>query len=350
MMKPRVIIADKDLNYIAPLLHRFAEELFDKIELEIISDTDYFHELFSSPQEVAVLILSEELYGESVHRHNIGQIFLMTEQPWSRQDTAQEVNQIYKYTNVQTIFSTIIGKSASVLSVPQIDSSQPKIVLVYSASGGVGKTTIAMGISAFLAENYKRVLYINADRLQRFQWILENKMPIAAPEAYTALARSPGFESVRHCVRHEIFSYLPAFRAGLLSLGLNYSVFRTIADDAKGSGEYDYIVVDADSTFDEEKTAMMQSADKVIIVVDQTIGSVCAANLLYANINGVSADKYIFACNRFDKDRENALVSSTVPPKFLVNEYVPCFPDSAHLKIADLSLNQGIQRIAFLIA
>lgn len=41
MGKPRIIIADADVNYILPLQLKFAEEFLDEIDLEIISDPSY---------------------------------------------------------------------------------------------------------------------------------------------------------------------------------------------------------------------------------------------------------------------------------------------------------------------
>ena len=80
MSKPRIIIADTDISYIIPLQQKFIEEYFEKIDLEIISDPSYYELFFSSPQKADVLIVSEELYSTKLQRHNIGNIFLMTEQ------------------------------------------------------------------------------------------------------------------------------------------------------------------------------------------------------------------------------------------------------------------------------
>jgi hypothetical protein len=48
MKKPRIIIADEDYNYIIPLQLRFIEDMFEKIELEIITDPVYFASLFQN--------------------------------------------------------------------------------------------------------------------------------------------------------------------------------------------------------------------------------------------------------------------------------------------------------------
>ena len=43
MASPRIIIADSDINYIAPIHLKFVEEFFDKIQLEVITDKDYYY-------------------------------------------------------------------------------------------------------------------------------------------------------------------------------------------------------------------------------------------------------------------------------------------------------------------
>ena len=42
MARPRVIIADTDLNYVSPLQLKFAKEFFEQIDVEIITSAEYF--------------------------------------------------------------------------------------------------------------------------------------------------------------------------------------------------------------------------------------------------------------------------------------------------------------------
>ena len=157
MSKPRIIIADTDISYIIPLQQKFIEEYFEKIDLEIISDPSYYELFFSSPQKADVLIVSEELYSTNLQRHNIGNIFLMTEQYSENQMREVDVNTIYKYTSIKEIFNVIVGKGAASLSVSNNARKETQIIVVSSACGGVGKTTIALGISACLNKNYKKI-------------------------------------------------------------------------------------------------------------------------------------------------------------------------------------------------
>ncbi len=351
MIKPRIIIADTDESYIVPLQLKFVEDFYDKIDLEIITDKEYFDELFSVSQKADILIVSEELYDISMQRHNISYVFLMTEQNEEEQTADLNVNRIFKYTSIKEIFNEIIGKSAEIFNIEKAAKKETQVVLVYSACGGVGKTTVAMGVSACLEKNYKKVLYLNADYLQSFQRILDNQTPISASDVYAKLASVSDdiYNDIKHVIRKEQFSYLPPFKAALISLGLNYSIYEKLVLSAKRSNEYDYIVIDADSAFDEYKARLFGIADKVIIVTEQTASAVYATNALVSNVTGMNGEKYIFVCNNFNKDEENALISPLMIMKFTVSDYIEHLNRYDQIKCADLVKDNGIQKVAFLV-
>lgn len=351
MVKPRIIIADTDDSYIIPLQLKFVEDFFEQVDLEIISDSNYFDNLFSIPQSADILIVSDELYTESLQRHNVSHVFVMNEQFEEDQTGDLNVNHIFKYTSIKEIFNEITSKSADVLKIKKNGKQETQVVLFYSASGGTGKTTVAMGVSASLTMNYKRVLYINAARLQAFQHMLENHSPVTASDVYARLSSPTDtiYNDIKHVIRKELFSYLPPFKAALMSLGLNYSVFEKIIASAKKSGEYDFIIVDADVSFDEDKAALFNISDKVVILTTQSFSSVLATNILVSNVNGANSDKYIFVCNNFDKESDNALISPNIALKFNVSEYIEHFVHYESMKPDDLSKESSIQRTAFLI-
>lgn len=351
MAKPRIIIADTDINYIIPLQLKFVEDFFELVDLEIITDEDYFNELFSTPQQVDVLIVSEQLYEHSVQRHNISHIFLMTEQYEEDLTADLQVHNIFKYTNIKEIFNEIIGKSCEVFKIDSDIKQDTEIILVYSACGGVGKTTVAMGISACLTKNYKRVLYINAGHLQSFQRLLDNESPISSSDIYVKLSMPSDnvYADIKHVIRKELFSYVPPFKAALMSLGINYSLYKNLILSAKKSTDYDYIIVDADSTFDEDKAELFELSDKVIIVTEQTASSVYATNVLVSNVTRINGEKYVFVCNNFKQDRHNALISPVYTMKFTVSDYIEHNDRYDLMKCADLIKDKGIQKTALLV-
>ena len=351
MAKPRIIVADTDISYIIPLQLKFVEDFFEKADIEIITDKEYFDTLFSSPQRADILVISEELFSPAMQRHNISHIFVMNEQYEEDQTAELNVNHIFKYTSIKEIFNEIASKSADVLKIDKASKRETQVILFYSASGGVGKTTVAMGVAASLTKNYKRVLYINAARLQVFQHMIENHSPITAADVYAKLAAGGEniYSDIKHVIRKELFSYLPPFKAALMSLGINYSIYEKIILSAKKSGDYDYIVVDTDVTFDESKASLINISDRVVIITNQNLASVLATNILVSNINGIGADKYIFVCNAFDKEADNTLISPNVTLKFSVNDYIEYFQHCEKMSPEDISRENSIQKIAFLI-
>lgn len=351
MASPRIIIADRDINYIAPIQLKFIEEFFDKIQLEVITDKNYYDEYFSNPRKVDILIVSGDFYDSSVKKHNITHIFVMTEEQ-EEEDTAElTVNKIYKYTSIKEIFNEITGKSNDILNMYVEKKKEPEIVLVYSASGGRGKTTVAMGICSCLTKNYKKVLYINASYIHTFQRLLDNPVPISSSEVYSSLIRGGEslYHDIKHVIRKESFYYLPPFKTSLLSLGLSYSLFFKIANEAKQSNDYDYVVVDADSKYDEDIAELLNVSSKVIVVTNQNEASVYSTNILISNLNGINSEKYMFICNDFNKDCDNALISSAVKPQFIVSEYIEHIEHYDRMRIKDLEKISGIQKTAFLI-
>ncbi len=351
MAKPKMIIADMDINYLFPLQQKFVEEFFEKIDLEIITEEGYLKQFFSMPQRAEILIISENLYDNMLLRHNIANIFVMTEQPQEEQTAQLNVNYIFKYTSIKEIFNEIVGKSAVSLKLDNVEKKETQIIVVSSACGGVGKTTVALGVAACLHKNYKRVLYINAERLQTFGRMLDNKAPISTVEVYAKLTNpSPNiYQDIKHTIRQEGFCYFPPFKAAIMSLGISYEIYTKVATAAQTSGEYDYIILDTDSVFDEEKTKLLKLADKVMIVTNQTETAVFATNMLAANINGIGSDKYVFVCNNFDKNSYNALVSSGTELKFAVNEYIEHFSHYETMHIESFTREGSMQRVAFLM-
>lgn len=353
MDKPRIVIADEDLYYVIPLQLRFVEEMFDQIQLEIITDRLYFETFFQEPQEIEILIVSESLYRDDLQRHPINHGFIMSESIDSI-DTQAENNRfkrIYKYTNIKDVFSAIHsamqGFSASTVGI----KGDPKIILVTSALGGVGKTTISMGIAAALSNHMKKVLYINVDYLQTFQCLLSNQTPINDNSFYLELSGdvSLAYSKMRHLIRKEDFYYIPPFKRAMLSLGIPHSIGIDIAKQAQVSKEYDFVIVDSDSSFDQDKIDLISTADQIVFVTTQTEVSAFALNRLMKNLNLPDSEKITIVCNQFDQNMENALISSENEHEFFVSNYVKTMENYWDMRLTKFSNSSEIQKIALML-
>lgn len=350
MDKIRIVIADTDEHYILPLQLKFIKEYFSKIDLEIITQREYFDQLFSTPQEIDILILSENLYSVTIHKHNIKKIFVMTEQQQSK-DYRSDIIQIYKYTNIKEIFNKIMGQSEESIVSSPLSRKGCQVILVDSASGGTGKTTISLGLCACLSHSFKKVLYINVSHLQMPSPLLDKTEYINSLDLYAKLklADYNRYEILKNYIKNIGFQYLPLFRSSLLSLGINYSIYQEIILSAARSQDYDYIVVDADNVFDENKTKLIELADRVILVTKQNVSSVYSLNTLLENIDIGNSDKYLFVCNDFKENKDNYNLSRFNKARFKINEYIQHLNAYDQMKINDLAEDISIQRLTYLI-
>lgn len=349
MNKPRIIIADTDKHYILPLQLKFIQEYFNKVDLEIITNKEYFDHLFSKLQVADILIISEDLYSMAVHKHSINKIFLMTEDDQMK-EFGNNVVQIYKYTNIKEIFNRIMnGSNESIIPSP-VSKKECQVILVESACGGVGKTTISLGLSACLARNYKRVLYINASRLQIPSPLFEEEY-ITSLDTYAQLRMDSRncYSLVRNQIKNCEFNYVPLFRSALMSLGLNYSIYEELIKSSAKSGDYDFIVVDSDNVFDELKIKLIDLADKVILVTNQNKKSVYSLNAFLENVDISNTDKYLFVCNDFVEDKDNLNLSSLNKMNYKINEYIKHIKDYDQLNVSDLTNDLNMQKITYLV-
>lgn len=349
MGKPRIVIADIDENYIAPLQQKFIETFFDKIDLEIITEKKYFDFLFSSPQKMDILVVSEDFYSIELQRHNIENVFLMTEQPADGHTSDLLATKIFKYAkNVKEIFNEIIGSGSDSISVKTEMKRQTQTVLVSSASGGAGKTTVALGIAACLSQAHKRILYIDAEYIQNFQYFLSNKAPISNELlSKFHIGNEELYAEIQRYIRRELFEYLPPFRASISSYNISFGIFSYLIEQIKDMNVYDFIVVDTDSAFSDEKGDLIDRADKVFIITRQDFYSVYKTNCMLNNINYSDAEKFMFLCNAFQTEYENALLDTDSQSRFMANEYIHWIPECEKMRLEELAKVDGLQKIAY---
>ncbi len=347
MSKPLVVIADTDENYLMPLEYKFLETLGDKIELEIISDRAYYEEFFSAPRTAEIVAVSEKLYSRELLKHNINSLFVLAEENDAGSTAELSVSKIFKYTGVKEIFNELIYRSRDSL-FDDSSEKETKIITLYSAIGGSGKTSMGLGLASCLAQNHRRVLYVNTETIQGFSYYLADKtgMPNEGVRAIRE-DKQHVYNNVKYFIRKEGFAYVPPFAAALDALNLEKSIYLNLIKNAKASKEYDFIIVDVEAGYDKEKMDFLQLADKAAIVLLQDEFSVYKTEYLLHNIDLHDREKYLFICNCFQEEKENAYVNSQMQKKFSMNEYVE-YASEPIRNIKELSMLKGIQKLAYM--
>ncbi len=349
MGKPRIVIADEDEDYIVPLQKKFIDTFFDRIDLEIITEKNSLGLLFSTPQKIDIMVVSEKLYSIELQKHDIKNVFLMVEQLSDVQIDDATVKRIFKYTkNIKVVFNEIIGSSLETLKIDKEIKKQTQTIIVSSASGGAGKTTIALGIAVCLVQAHKSVIYIDAEFIQSFQFFLNNATSMSneiIPKFQ--IGNETLFKDIQKHIQKELFEYLPPFPAAISAYNINFEVFSNLINQIKTANIYDFIIVDTDSTFNDDKGDLIDNADKVFIVIRQNRYSVYKTNCMLKNINYSDTDKFLFLCNAFKPERENALLNTENYPLFIINEYINWINECENMKLEKLANIDSLQKIAY---
>lgn len=347
MSKPKIVLIDDNLRYVFSLQAKLGETYLNDIDLEVITERAYYHEYFLEPKSIDLLIIDEKFYESSINKHNIKKVILLTEDEDLITGNNGNVFHIYKYSNIRDIFNVINSRSVGLRSSNHVQNGT-KVILVTSAVGGVGKTTIALGLSMALEKDYKKALYIDAESFQTFNYLIDHPSLLNGNDLVEMTDSESLCDYMRSHIVDDRLCYLPAFNMPIVSFGLSFDLYKVFIGAIKKTEDYDYIIVDSDSTFNEDKVELMGCADKVIFVTNQTRKGCYATNQIIKHISEINDGKYLFVCNRFNKKTEIAPIREELDINYPISEYVENYSEE-EIELHVLPQLNGIKRISILL-
>lgn len=340
MEKISVIIIDSNQKYLFPLEFKFMNELQDNVEVTLISDPEYFRFFFEEPKTATVLITSEEFYTAELWKHNITRIVVLEENNENAHLDDDGTVYLDKYMSVDGVFS-VISQIVPEMTALQKERKETEIILVGSAAGGTGKTTVALGIGAALVNKYLRVLYVNAAQINSFTHMLKDKTPLPGETNFALLERDKVYENLKPYLRKEELTYLPPFANALMSYGENLSLYADFVSAAKESGDYDIIIVDMETSLDSSKTRLIELAGRVLMVMRDSAASIDVTNSFMKNVSKAD-EKYAFICNGAQAD------TMTHSTDFAVSAFIRPIDSIEELGLEQLGRIDDIQKAAYL--
>ena len=322
-----IVLCDEDERYLVPLELKFTEEFGEKAEIIVITDKEYLKSFFSTPQNIDVLIINEDLYDEEYEKQDISNVFLLSEVDNSMQTENMILKRIYKYTSVKQIYNDVVNNMSSetLKTIGDRENNETEFIMVYSPSGGSGNTLVSMGIAGALSKCNKRVLFISTEVLQGFNYYLSNNEYISNNfEKHLHNHSENIVEVLKGAIRKECFDYLLPFRQATNSYNIKLDDYRYLLESLRKSGDYDYIVVDTSCELSNSKTKLMSFCHKVIVVTMQNKVSTAKLERLINNIDCSDRNKFMFICNKYMDSEVNYLIKNpatnaiTIPAKSII--------------------------------
>ncbi|MGL4655771.1 MAG: AAA family ATPase [Sarcina sp.] len=321
MNKINMVVVDQDERYVTAIEYIFVEKSRDIIDLESITDLRYLDEFFSVPREIDILIINERLYSDNIKRQAISNIFLLSEELPKNDDTGVlNLYVLYKYSSVRDIHNEVMNKS-------KLDkvrrTNETKIITVYSPGGGTGKTTVALGMAGAISSSNKKVLYVNTETLQNFNYFI-NREAFINNVKFENLFINRDEELINYFseVKGEHkFDYLLPFRQSLSGVGIGLNEYLFFLERIKEMKKYDFIIVDTSSDFTIEKSKLMGESFRVLVVTTQSLNDTYKLNSLKQNIDCTN-ERFIFICNKYDERLNNYLIDEKYLSGVNIGEYI----------------------------
>lgn len=346
-----VVLCDEDERYLVPLELKIAEEFGDKVELIAITEKEYLKFYFSTPQDIDVLIINEALYEEEYEKHNINNVFLLTEEDEAMNTEDISLKKIYKYTSIKQIFNDIISNMSSktIKNISSKEKDETQFIMVYSPSGGTGNTVVSMGIAAALSKCNKKVLFISTESIQSFNYYLKNKAYLSNDFARELQSHGENLlGSLRKSVNKEIFDYLLPFEKSTNSYNVTLDNYIYLLDALRYSEDYDFVVLDTSSQFSNNKTKLMSLCHKVIMVSMQSEDAAVKLSRMMDNIDCSDRNKFIFICNKYNENKVNYLIKNPDINNIAISEYIPYFNEEI-ISMEALANNKHFKKLAYTI-
>jgi Mrp family chromosome partitioning ATPase len=161
-MRIKLLIASTENDYTGHMSNRILEHHVDAIDVTICSSPELLAEQLSAKKfDVALL---EESFIEAADLSGIHLPILLWSEDENAVDAGTELIKIRKYQKVSSIVAEVLEKYAKVSTDRRFsDPDKAMITAVWSPSGGVGKTSVALAYAAKKALEGKQVLYLSLE-------------------------------------------------------------------------------------------------------------------------------------------------------------------------------------------
>lgn len=222
--------------------------------------------------------------------------------------------------------------------------SAARLVMFYSASGGTGKTTVAVTVSRLLAASGKRVLYLCTSAYQTFGKLLGYTETVDDD----SIAELKEFHQVRQFIKREGFEFLPEIRRTSISAGtgITDSRYIDIISKALVSDRYDIVVIDADSAIDDLNKWLIEKCDQLFVITKQDDRSYMGTKMFADLVSVIAANKITYICNDYQEYEHDAIADEGAFGGLDVAVRVEHFKNYDKLTVDDLVKAESLKAVA----
>lgn len=275
MQKINLVIADSDTRYLDLLVSYIrTSDYAGRFTVKTFSNRDNFHLFLSLPTGMDLFLVSLDMLKELGDNALKNATILLTEDNTAN---SHEFHSVYKYQPLNQLLTQALAfyLERDEQGYQKVRGNRKTtVVSVYSAQGGIGKTTTAANLAVQLAGQGKKVFYLNLEYL--------NYTPFSSQEGQTGsyskvlyyLKANPRqlmsqFESLKQHEPNYRVDYFEPVEVSQEMLHMTREDAEMLVDVVVEKAFYDFLIIDLDSSVHERVIGAMEKSDLVLwLVID----------------------------------------------------------------------------------
>ena len=317
-MKIKLAILEKDQGYLNRISMVFSTKYADKIELYSFTDLKVALEVLDI-KKIDVLIANEifEIDPKFVPKRCGVAYFVESVDV----DTIGEYRAICKFQKIDLIYKQILSiysENAGNISGLKFGDDTCKIIIFLPVSGGVGSSSMAAACAKNFASKGKRVLYLNLERFCGADVFFDAEGQFDMSDIIYSLKSKKAnlamkLESSVKQANNGVYFFSQS-KLALDMVELNSDDINRLISEIQFTGNYDYVIVDADLSIDKQWLNIYRKAHTIVWVSDgseisniKLFRSYNALNILEQNADSPLTNRLVLIYNKFSSKTSKVL-------------------------------------------
>lgn len=304
----KLVIYDSDYDYLKSLEEKLIRRFSDRVQIQMITDPSYGEVFFRTPRNIDVLVVDEHFYGPYLEEHDIGQILVLVPGIEISTELPEYVQQLVKYVPEEEFFGAI-EKLLEAKRREQQEEAAPgrgktRVIAVYSAAGGCGKSLTAVALARKLQRLDAPALLIGCDGLQSFSVYLNPEE--YAEEILAEKLKEPDedtYWNILQNIQRKELTCLRPFSKPLYSLGIGLRELENLLSLLKEKQDFSYLILDLGSEFNEKNCRLMEEADVGVFITQANQAAAKKMWKFRKSLPLISGKETYVLCNQYGTDR-----------------------------------------------
>ena len=270
-MKIKIALLDKDINYLKRLSMAFNAKYADKLEIHFFTNPDNVFESLAK-EKIDILIASEifEIDLSKIPSRCAFAYFVES----GGIESVKNQKAICKFQKAELIYKQILNiyaDKAVLITGRKKGEGGVKNIFFTSFSGGIGCSSLAAAFAIKMAQNNKKVIYLNLEKMGDPELFFDGEGQLSFSDVIYALKSKKANLSlkIQSSLKTSIegVHYFAAPKMALDVMELKVSEVSELLDEVRTCG-YQYVVIDAGFNFDDMEFMLWKKADEIAIVSD----------------------------------------------------------------------------------